>query len=96
MISRSVLTCDWTKMNKSDIVQANEISLYVYCKRAWWLKHVKGERPCNPQDLERGLQVHETHGRNVMGSILCRYWAYFFFGLAVLSGLFFVLQLITT
>jgi hypothetical protein len=83
-------------MDKSDIVQASEISLYVYCKRAWWLKHVKGERPRNLQDLEQGLQVHEAHGRTVVGSILWRYWAYFFFGLAGLSGLLFVLRLITT
>jgi len=83
-------------MNSSDIIQASEIGLYVYCKRAWWLKHVKGERATNYQDLERGSRVHERHGRSVVRFLHWRYWAYFFFGLAGLSGLLFILRLIVS
>lgn len=83
-------------MSKSDIVQASEIGLYVYCKRAWWLKHIKGNQPSNYHDLERGTQMHENHGRMVLGALRWQYWAYFFLGLAILSGLLFVLQIIMT
>ena len=81
-------------MSKDDIVRASEIGSYMYCARAWWLHRVKGYEPDNRDDLERGNDVHLAHGRGVASSARWQQWAYFFIGLAVVSGLIVVWQLI--
>jgi CRISPR/Cas system-associated exonuclease Cas4 (RecB family) len=57
-------------------VRASEISEYVYCRRAWWLKHVEGQFSKNVTELKSGTSYHEEHGRLLSHSIWIRRAAY--------------------
>ena len=47
------------------VVRASEIGEYVYCHRAWWLRHVQGYASANQAELAEGSAVHAGHGRQV-------------------------------
>jgi CRISPR/Cas system-associated exonuclease Cas4 (RecB family) len=57
-------------------IRASEISTYIYCHRAWWLKRKHGVQSQNVQELERGIQHHQRHGRTVWQSLWARRLAY--------------------
>lgn len=57
-------------------IQASEISNYVYCRRAWWLRQTKGYVPQNVHELQGGQQFHQEHGRSVQQSSWLRRLAY--------------------
>jgi hypothetical protein len=44
-------------------IRASEISNYVYCRRAWWLQRAQGYASANVQEINRGVQHHQQHGR---------------------------------
>lgn len=46
-------------------IRASEISTYVYCQRAWWLRRRQGAQPQNIRQLQQGTQYHQQHGRLV-------------------------------
>jgi CRISPR/Cas system-associated exonuclease Cas4 (RecB family) len=48
-----------------DLIRASEIGEYIYCHRAWWLRHVQGVEPENLAVLERGRKAHGRHARRV-------------------------------
>ena len=57
-------------------IRASEISDYFYCRRAWWLKRVRGFASQNVHELAAGTRHHHQHGRLVQHSIWTRYLAY--------------------
>jgi hypothetical protein len=61
-------------------VRASEIGEYVYCRRAWWLRHVQGHASANVRQLAAGAAAHARQGRLSGLAALLR-------GAAVLAGL---------
>lgn len=57
-------------------IRASEIGDYVFCRRAWWLKRVRGVAPQNVRQLEAGTAHHQQHGRLVQRSIWAKRAAY--------------------
>lgn len=68
-------------------IRVSEISDYVYCRRAWWLRQIQGFESRNVRQLKRGAQYHRQHGRLLQRSLLARWLAY--------ALLFFVVAFIT-
>ncbi|MDX1664478.1 MAG: hypothetical protein R3272_11845 [Candidatus Promineifilaceae bacterium] len=58
------------------LIEAREISEYVYCRRAWWLSRVRGYDTANVRQLEAGTAYHKAHGRLVGRAVLARRIAY--------------------
>jgi CRISPR/Cas system-associated exonuclease Cas4 (RecB family) len=54
------------------IIRASEISLYVFCARAWWLERVRGYRSANVPAMRLGTARHRAHGRAVEAYHLVR------------------------
>ena len=69
------------------IIQASEISDYVYCRRSWWLKRVHGYQPENKQALEAGTNYHRVHGYMVQRAQKARLLAYALVGIALVTAL---------
>lgn len=47
------------------LVRASDIGAWAYCRRAWYLAHVRGVAHARPELLQRGTQAHTAHGRQV-------------------------------
>jgi hypothetical protein len=47
------------------VIRASEIGEYIYCHRAWWLRHLRGHRSANVREMAEGSSVHAGHGRTV-------------------------------
>ncbi len=47
------------------IIRASEIGQHAFCARSWWLERVMGCPSTHSQQLSRGHQVHQIHGRGV-------------------------------
>ena len=47
------------------LIKASEIGEYVYCHRAWWLRHVQGLSSANVRQMADGSASHAGHGRMV-------------------------------
>lgn len=45
------------------VIRASEIGEYLYCRRAWWLRHVQGQASANVRDMAAGTAAHARHGR---------------------------------
>jgi hypothetical protein len=52
-------------MARGRLIRASEIGEHVYCRRAWWLRHVEGLEPEGRARRERGTALHARHGRRV-------------------------------
>ena len=57
-------------------IRASEIGDYVYCRRAWWLRRVRGAASANATQMQAGTRHHEQHGRLVRRSIWAQRVAY--------------------
>ncbi|MDP9313182.1 MAG: hypothetical protein M3R24_20245 [Chloroflexota bacterium] len=57
-------------MQRGRLIRASELGEYVYCRRAWWLKHVLGAEPAGRSRRERGIALHARHGRRVWAANL--------------------------
>lgn len=64
-------------------IRASEVSDYLYCNRAWWLKRARGMRPRETQALRRGTRYHQQHGRTVRRASWLRGVAYVLVFLAI-------------
>ena len=76
-----------TRGAEDRVIRASEVSLYIYCARAWWLGQIEGYRPMNEAALKAGEAAHQAHGRAVVGYHRLRQAAYALLGLALLAGL---------
>ncbi len=52
------------------MIRASEVGEYLFCARAWWLRHVQGVRggEGQPQRLHAGTLRHARHSRRVARS----------------------------
>lgn len=69
------------------VIRASEIGEYIYCRRAWWLRHVQGQTSANGRELAAGTAAHATHGRLVWLGGALRVAAILLLALAVISFL---------
>jgi CRISPR/Cas system-associated exonuclease Cas4 (RecB family) len=58
------------------IVRASELGEYVYCARAWWLRHEQGVASRNLAALQSGSAAHDRHGRDVASAVTQRRLAF--------------------
>lgn len=72
-------------------INASELAEYAYCRRAWWLRHVRGLRSGNVRRMESGSAYHRGHGRRVRGAPWLRRMAYALIFVAVFLVIFQVL-----
>jgi CRISPR/Cas system-associated exonuclease Cas4 (RecB family) len=68
-------------------LRASEVGEYVFCHRAWWLRHIKGYESSNTRQLEQGTAAHARHGRLVSLSGVLRALALLLFAAAALLAL---------
>lgn len=47
------------------LVRASDIGAWTFCRRAWYLAHVKGVAHQRPEVLAQGTAAHAAHGRRV-------------------------------
>ena len=66
------------------IIRASEIGEYIFCRRAWWLRHLQGYQSANVRELAAGTAVHAQHGRTVWLSGVLRVAALVLVALAVI------------
>jgi CRISPR/Cas system-associated exonuclease Cas4 (RecB family) len=57
-------------------IRASEIGEFVYCRKAWWFRRVKGKKPASIQRLEKGSRYHRQHGSQVRKGSWMRGLAY--------------------
>ncbi len=50
------------------VIRASEVGEYLYCHRAWWLRHTRGHTSANVRELAEGTATHASHGRRVVGA----------------------------
>ena len=69
------------------IIRASEIGEYIFCQRAWWLRHVQGYESANVRELAEGSAAHVTHGRLVSAASGLRLLALIIFIVAVIIAI---------
>lgn len=57
-------------------IRASEISDYIYCRRAFWLRRVGGYASQNVREMAAGTGYHQEHGRIVQRATLTQRLAY--------------------
>ena len=55
---------------------ASELAEYLYCRRAWWYKNVRGLNSANIRRMESGSRFHARHGNRVRRLPWLRGFAY--------------------
>ena len=50
-------------------IRASELSEYVYCRRSWYLRQVRGYASTNIRQMQAGTQFHQQHGQQVQKSV---------------------------
>jgi hypothetical protein len=66
------------------VIRASEIGEYIYCRRAWWLRHARGYQSANVHELAAGTAAHAGHGRTVWLGTALRVAAIFLLALAAI------------
>jgi hypothetical protein len=65
------------------LIRASEVGEYVFCRRAWWLHHVRGIEPADRVSLEKGVAQHREHGQIVQSVNILQCAAVIFLGIAL-------------
>jgi len=73
------------------VVRASELSLYGFCRQAWWLGVVRGVPSANRQAMARGTARHQAHARSLRQAIRLRWIGLGLLALGVLVALGWVL-----
>jgi hypothetical protein len=55
--------------------RASELGEHAYCRRAWWLRQVRGIPSDNVAALAAGVAAHDAYGRSVRRPAALRRWA---------------------
>ena len=79
---------------KLRLIRASEIGEYLYCHRAWWLRHIRGEHSRNVRELDSGTAAHAGHGQQVALASGLQVAAYALVALALLIGVLWLIGLI--
>ena len=59
------------RQNVERFVSASELAEYAYCRRAWWLRAVRGIESAEHGDrFERGHRAHRAHGNTLRAARL--------------------------
>ena len=66
-------------------IRASEISTYLYCRRAWWLRRVQNAAHGHTRRLAAGREFHEAHAGRVAGAERSRRLAYGLLAIAVVA-----------
>lgn len=74
------------------VLRASEVGQYTFCAHAWWLGNVEGHPSSNRHALADGQTAHRRHGRGVHASATLSRLAYVLLLLAVLIGVFLLVQ----
>jgi CRISPR/Cas system-associated exonuclease Cas4 (RecB family) len=75
------------------IIRVSEISQYVYCRRAWWMRRTAGYRPHNTTALAGGTDYHRRHASSVRQAGWLQRTALVLLFLAVAVVVFWLVQL---
>ncbi|MDP6792717.1 MAG: hypothetical protein QF660_01560 [Anaerolineales bacterium] len=74
-------------MRRQIVLGAAEVGEYVFCRRAWWLRHVHGMVPANQTDLLEGTHLHDRHGKRARTAAWLQFGGYILALLAmILAG----------
>lgn len=65
--------------------RASELNEFAYCRRAWYLRHVRGFTAANQARLAEGEAAHRRHGQRLHLAV----WAWRLGLLLLLAGLLF-------
>ncbi len=57
-------------------IRASEISEYVFCRRAWWLRRTQGYQSANVKAMQFGTNYHHRHTKIVQQAAWTRRFAY--------------------
>ncbi|GAP62354.1 hypothetical protein ARMA_0777 [Ardenticatena maritima] len=68
---------------KARYTRASELNEFAYCRRAWYLRHVRGYTSANQTELAEGENAHRQHGRRLHLAL----WAWRLGLLLMLAGL---------
>ena len=71
-------------MSRHVVIGAAEVSEYVFCHRAWWLRRVQGGAPINENQLRSGAWMHARHGKRVRTAARLQFGGYALALLAIL------------
>jgi hypothetical protein len=85
-----------TPPDNERVIRASEISQYVYCAHAWWLKSVEGLPSAHQQEMERGEAAHLRHGCKLRTSLWLRRLGYVALLLAALAGCIWLINISST
>lgn len=72
-------------------IRVSEIGTYHYCQRAWWYQ-INGVAPENIEEISKGIQLHERHGRAVVRSGCLRIAAITFLILSIMMLGVYIIQ----
>jgi hypothetical protein len=71
------------------IIRASEVNNFLYCQRSWQYR-LKGVQPANIRELNSGTQMHDQHGRMVVGAWLLRLTAFILVSAALILIILFL------
>lgn len=52
------------------MIRASEVGEYLFCARAWWLRHVEGLEPAGQERRLAGEYAHRRHSGTLQSSRL--------------------------
>ena len=70
------------------VIRSSDIGNYLYCRRAWWYKNVRGLDSANVRRMHSGSKFHATHSRRVRRLPWLRGLAYTLIFFAILISVF--------
>lgn len=73
-------------------INASEVAEYVYCQRAWWLRHVVEVDAAPTEAMDAGARYHAAHQSAVQQRSIAQWLAYLCVVLAVALVVFWLVS----